>query len=176
TCPHWAARRSRSTDPYVYCRRTPARGGPGASYDEIVGPSGHDASMDAIALLIAVLTLVAGFAAGWALARGRGSGLLAERDAARAETNVVRGERDRLASEVRTADTAAADAVARLETERHSASERITELRQAQVELKEAFASLSQDALRKNNQQFLELADTKFKEAGAPLTETLGKV
>ena len=132
--------------------------------------------MDAIALLIALLTLVAGFAAGWALARGRGSGLLAERDAARAETNVVRGERDRLASEVRTADTAAADAVARLETERHSASERITELRQAQVELKEAFASLSQDALRKNNQQFLELADTKFKEAGAPLTETLGKV
>src|SRR5438270_4090467 len=45
--------------------------------------------MDAIALLIALVTLAAGFAAGWALARGRSASALAERDAARAELGRV---------------------------------------------------------------------------------------
>jgi DNA recombination protein RmuC len=132
--------------------------------------------MDAIALLIALVTLVAGFAAGWALARGRSSAAVAERDAARADVVTIRAERDALTEQLRAAERSAADAVARLESERNSAAEKITVLQQAQQELKEAFASLSQEALRRNNQQFLELADTKFKEAGAPLTETLGKV
>ena len=132
--------------------------------------------MDAIALLIALLTLVAGFAAGWALARNRTSGLLAERDAARADATTVRGERDALTEQLRAAEHAAADAVARLESERTSAIEKIQLLEQAQVVLKDTFASLSQDALRKNQQQFFELADERFKQAGIPLAETLGKV
>jgi DNA recombination protein RmuC len=132
--------------------------------------------MDAIALVIALLTLVAGFVAGWALARTRGAEATAERDAARADVGTIRAERDALTEQLRAAERSAADAAARLDSERTSATEKIALLEQAQVQLKEAFASLSQEALRNNNQQFLELADTKFKEAGAPLTATLGKV
>ncbi|MDQ1696844.1 MAG: recombination protein RmuC [Frankiaceae bacterium] len=133
-------------------------------------------SMDVAAVIIALLTLAAGFAAGWALARGRSAGTLAERDAARGETMTVRAERDELTARLRGAEAAAADATARLESERASAVEKLALLEQAQVQLKETFASLSQDALQKNNAQFLDLADAKFKQAGAPLTETLGKV
>jgi DNA recombination protein RmuC len=154
--------------------------------------------MDVTALLIALVTLAAGLAAGWALSRARvaggQAGLLAERDAARAETaaaraevETVRAERDEVAAQRRTADTAAADAVARLEAERAATADKLVLLEQSQTQLKDAlaeaqrqlketFASLSQDALRKNNEQFLDLADAKFKQAGAPLTETLGKV
>ena len=132
--------------------------------------------MDAAALLIALLTLAAGFAAGWALAQGRSSAATAERDAARADATAQRAERDALADQLRAAERAAADAAARLESERASATDKIQLLERAQVQLKEAFASLSQDALRHNNQQFLELADAKFRQAGAPLSETLGKV
>jgi DNA recombination protein RmuC len=154
--------------------------------------------MDVAALLIALVTLVAGFVAGWALARGRTAagqaGLLAERDTARAETaaaraevDTLRAERDEMAVQRRVAETAAADATARLEAERAATADKLVllersqtqlkeSLEQAQTQLKETFASLSQDALRKNNEQFLDLADAKFKQAGAPLTETLGKV
>src|SRR3954447_17847183 len=52
--------------------------------------------MDVAAVIIALVTLAAGLAAGWALARARvatdRSGLLAERDAARAETAAARSE------------------------------------------------------------------------------------
>jgi DNA recombination protein RmuC len=132
--------------------------------------------MDLAAVIIALVTLAAGFAAGWALARTHGAAATAERDAARNETATVRSERDELAQRLRVAEAAATDATARLEGEQRSATEKVALLDQAQVQLREAFASLSQDALRKNNQQFLDLADAKFKQAGAPLTETLGKV
>jgi DNA recombination protein RmuC len=132
--------------------------------------------MDAIALLIALVTLAAGFAAGWALARGRSAGTQAERDAARAEVATVRGERDELAQRLREAEASAADAVARLDSERASSAEKLELLGQAQEQLKDAFARLSNEALQKSNAQFLDLADARFKQAGAPLTETLGKV
>jgi DNA recombination protein RmuC len=143
--------------------------------------------MDAIALLIALVTLAAGFVAGWALARGRSATALAERDAARDELTrqraghdeqvaQMRDERERIEGRVRDAQTAAADATARLETERAASADKITLLQQAQEQLKDAFARLSTEALQRSNQQFLELADTRFKQAGAPLTETLGKV
>src|SRR4051794_18303257 len=132
--------------------------------------------MNAIALLISLLTLAAGFAAGWALARGRSATALAERDAARADVERLRAERDRAESHVRAAQTGAADATARLESERASSADKIALLQQAQEQLKDAFARLSTEALQRSNQQFLELADSRFKQAGAPLTETLGKV
>ena len=132
--------------------------------------------MDIAAVIIALVTLAAGFAAGWALARTHGAGATAERDAARADAGTLRAERDGIAEQLRAAERAAADAAARLESERTSAAEKIALLEQAQVQLKEAFASLSQDALRKNQQQFFELADQRFRQAGAPLTETLSKV
>jgi len=148
----------------------------GASYDEIVGTPRHDSGMGLAALLIALVTLAAGFAAGWSLARTRGAGATAERDAARTDAATLRGERDGIAEQLRQAERAAADAAARLDSERTSAAEKIALLEQAQIQLKEAFASLSQDALRKNQQQFFELADQRFRQAGAPLTETLNKV
>src|SRR4051812_8524410 len=132
--------------------------------------------MDIAAVIIALLTLVAGFAAGWALARTRSAAAVAERDAARAEVGTIRGERDQLGEALRAAEKASADAMARLESERTSATEKIALLEHAQVQLKEAFASLSRDALDQNQQQFLALADARFKQAGAPLTETLDKV
>src|SRR3954470_11295497 len=139
--------------------------------------------MKVTAVLLAMITLAAGFAAGWAMARSRTSDAHAEREAARAgrdaartETAQVRAERDALTQDLRLAQSAAAEAQARLESERAAATEKLALIEQAQVQLKETFASLSQDALRKNNEQFLDLADAKFKQAGAPLTETLTKV
>jgi DNA recombination protein RmuC len=132
--------------------------------------------MDLVTVLMALVMLGAGVGLGWALARTRSAGTLAERDAARAEGATLRAERDRLTEQLRAAETAAADAAARLDSERDSAADKIALLERAHVLLKEAFASLSQDALRKNQQQFFELADERFKQAGAPLTETLGKV
>src|SRR5438270_9295025 len=139
--------------------------------------------MNVTAVLLAMITLAAGFAAGWAMARSRTADAHAEReaaragrDAARAEVAQVRAERDALTQELRIAQSAAAQAQARLESERAAAVEKLALIEQAQVQLKETFASLSQDALRKNNEQFLDLADAKFKQAGAPLTETLTKV
>jgi DNA recombination protein RmuC len=98
----------------------------------------------------------------------------------------VRAERDEAAAGRREAENAAADAAARLEAERAATADKLVILQQSQDQLKEAleqaqrqlketFASLSQDALRKNNEQFLDLADAKFKQAGAPQTETHGK-
>jgi DNA recombination protein RmuC len=127
-------------------------------------------------VLLAVITLVAGFAAGWALASTRSAGSAAERDAARQEAERLRAERDALAEQVRSAEAATAAAQARLDTERAATAEKVALLDRAQTQLREAFASLSQDALRKNNEQFLDLADAKFRQAGAPLSETLGKV
>jgi DNA recombination protein RmuC len=143
--------------------------------------------MDVIALLIALVTLVAGFAAGWAIARGGNAAALAERDAARAEltrqqalhdetVGRLRDDREQIEAHLREAQAAAADSTARLESERASSADKITLLQQAQEQLKDAFARLSTEALQRSNQQFLELADSRFKQAGAPLTETLGKV
>src|SRR5947208_8231399 len=98
---------------------------------KLSGAGGTMLGMDAIALLIALVTLVAGFAAGWALARGRSAAALAERDAARGElarqqathdeqAARLRDERERLEVRLREAETAAADATARLESERAS--------------------------------------------------------
>jgi DNA recombination protein RmuC len=122
-------------------------------------------SMDVAAVIIALVTLAAGFAAGWALARARSAGTLAEREAARAEATGLRAERDGLTADLRTAEATAAEAAGRL-----------AQLEKAEQQLESTFARLSQDALQKSNAQFLDLADARFKQAGAPLTETLDKV
>jgi len=132
--------------------------------------------MDVFALLIAIVTLAAGFAAGWALASTRSAGSAAERDAARAESAGLRQERDELLAQVRRAESATADAMARLDSERTSHGEKLLLLDQAQGQLKDAFARLSNEALERTSGQFLQLADARFKQAGAPLAETLTKV
>ena len=140
--------------------------------------------MGLAAVLIALITLAAGFAAGWALARARGtagqSWLQAERDSARAECTAareqvaeLRGERDAVAEQLRAAAAAAADAGARLESERASATEKLALLDEAKNQLKATLQLTAQEALDKNNERFMAIADAKFR---APLAETLGKV
>jgi DNA recombination protein RmuC len=53
---------------------------------------------------------------------------------------------------------------AELEAERRAASEKLTLLREAEAKLRDAFAALSSDALRQNNQSFLELARASLAE------------
>jgi DNA recombination protein RmuC len=122
--------------------------------------------MTAVAVLFALIALIAGVAIGWRLARARiaadQAGLLAEREA--------------IAAELRAAEARATSAEATLAAERRGAADKIELLERAQVQLKETFDSLAKDALRHNNEQFLDLADTRLKQAGAPLTETLTKV
>jgi DNA recombination protein RmuC len=136
--------------------------------------------MDITAVLLALVTLAAGLAAGWALARTRGvtdsATVRAQRDAARTESVTLRAERDRIAAEAGTAQAAAADAMARLDSERANIADKLATLQQNEVALKDTFARLSQEALARNNTQFLEAADSRFALAGKPLTETLGKV
>ena len=143
--------------------------------------------MDAITVLLALIALAAGTALGWALARGRTAAdeagraagqasVAAERDAARAETAQLRAERDTIAAELRAAEARVASTEATLAAERRSTADKIELLERAQAGLKETFDSLAKDALRHNNEQFLDLADTRLKQAGAPLTETLTKV
>jgi len=126
--------------------------------------------MTAIAVLLALIALIAGAAAGWSLARRRGAAAHAE-----AQARLV-AERDAVAAELRTAEARATSAQATLDAERRGAADKIELLERTQAQLKETFDSLAKDALRHNNAQFLELADERLKRVGGPLTETLTKV
>jgi DNA recombination protein RmuC len=53
---------------------------------------------------------------------------------------------------------------AELTAERRSAAEKLTVLKDAEIKLRDAFAALSSDALRQNNQSFLDLARTSLAE------------
>src|SRR4051794_41329963 len=110
-------------------RRTPKLSAPRATMP----------GMNVTALLLAMITLAAGFAAGWAMARSRTADAHAEREAARAgrdaartETAQVRAERDALTQDLRTAQAAASDAHARLDGERAAAAEKRPLREQAQ--------------------------------------------
>src|SRR5438067_11954966 len=101
--------------------------------------------MNATSVLLALVTLAAGFAAGRAIARSRSGdahaereAALAGRDAARTETAQLRTERDALAVEARTAQAAAAGATATLSPDARSAAAKLAPPQQAQVQLKEA--------------------------------------
>jgi DNA recombination protein RmuC len=125
--------------------------------------------MDIASVLLALVALAIGVAVGALLTRTRSAGatavLTSERDAASAERDQLRLERDATAAELRAAEIRATEA-----------STRLLALEQDEERLKGAFAQLSQDALLHSNKQFLDLADARLKQAGAPLTETLTKV
>jgi DNA anti-recombination protein RmuC len=125
--------------------------------------------MNIAAVLLALVTLAAGLAAGWALAGTRSSTATAtaaaERDAAISERDRLRGERTDMAASLRTAELRVQETATKLEG-----------LEQTDDKLKDTFARMSSEALQRSSTQFLELADSRFKLAGAPLTETLTKV
>jgi DNA recombination protein RmuC len=139
--------------------------------------------MDIAAVLLALVTLAAGLAAGWALAANRTAGMStnasnraaaanAERDAAIAERDRMGTERDEMAATLRAAELQTKEATTRLQALVHTEEQ----LKAAEAQLKDTFARMSSEALERSSTQFLEMADSRFKLAGAPLTDTLGKV
>jgi DNA recombination protein RmuC len=149
------------------------------------GHSRHRAAtiehMNASTVLLALLTLAAGVAAGWAFARATAA---TERATERAEAAC---ERATIMAEL--AKTEAA-----LEHERSSTDEKLALLEESEHRLREAFGAVSAEALRRNNEQFMVLAESRLARASTeasgdlsarqqaieslvnPLRETLGKV
>ena len=63
--------------------------------------------------------------------------------------------------------------LARLDAERQGSTEKLALLAQTETKLREAFSSLSAEALRQNNQSFLDLAQTKLGELQQSATSDL---
>src|ERR1700690_3315942 len=70
----------------------------------------------------------------------------------------LKAERDALAARAANAETKTASLAKELEMERKAAAEKLGVLDDAQKKLREAFSALSAEALRTNNQQFMDLA------------------
>lgn len=126
--------------------------------------------MNGIGLVTAALALLVGFVVGALTMRARTATLAAERDAARTERDTVRGERDSAHTELdeaeehlRQAQTERARLETQLEHARSSADEKIALLRTEQERLTQEFERLSNDALRRNRADFLELATEQLK-------------
>lgn len=103
---------------------------------------------------------VLGGVVAWLIARARSSQLatrLEERD--KEVARLGGAERD-----LRAVREELAGARSQLEAERQASAEKLALLKQAEEVLKNSFEALSAEALRKNNQSFLELAATKLGE------------
>ncbi|HJU98656.1 MAG TPA: DNA recombination protein RmuC [Jiangellaceae bacterium] len=118
--------------------------------------------MEAIDLLLLALGTLVGCALGALAARSRSAGAAAERDAARAERDTLRAERDAVSREravveatLREVDTERVRLAAELRHARAAADE--------QQRLENEFERLSAMALRRNNEQFLQLAGEHLK-------------
>ena len=157
-----------------------------------------------------VLGLALGGVGGWLLSRvgEAGAGPRVEAAAARARADEIVKRVAQLDAALETRERDLADArhrsselaerlvraTAELDGERRSAGDRLQLLEQAEQTLREAFASVSADALRANNQSFLQLAKASLSEFQKqavvdldhrqrsidslvkPLRETLGQV
>jgi len=129
--------------------------------------------MTATGILIAIACLAAGFAVAWAWANSRGAAaqLELEKRAAGLDGTVaelkkqndamqqdLRVSQKRIEDEQRLRATAEKDA----ESQRANLAEQRRLLDDAQVKLREAFQSLAGEALKSSNNQFMELARSKF--------------
>jgi DNA recombination protein RmuC len=136
--------------------------------------------MDPLTLGAGLLGLVLGGVAGWLAARSAGarqhaeamlrssadlSAANAKLEAAAARLGALEGERadlvrqvDALHAEVMSLREAQARLAAVLDAEKRQSAEKLAILGQAETTLREAFATLSAEALRQNNQSFLDLA------------------
>jgi DNA recombination protein RmuC len=150
-------------------------------------PRWNHAPVDVTTLLLALLTAAAGLVAGLAVGRGGAARAAAQRDAVAAERDGLRAERAAAEDRARHAEADAAGLAAALDAERAGESR-----------LREAFQALSADALARNNEAFVRLAEARLREATTqattsasgdlakrqqaieglvgPLRETLGKV
>lgn len=119
-------------------------------------------------IIVAFLALGVGAALGWFIAQSRSAATaerarLMETDLALARSQLA--EISALKSQVETT----------LAAERAAAAEKITALTDAHARLKTEFSALSADALRSNNQSFLELARETFGKLHQQSADDLGK-
>lgn len=137
--------------------------------------------MDALGVTVALaIGFAAGAAVAWSIARARTAQQLAqastqsqaqtaamnerlearERELASTRTNVSRLEQDLADARTQITQLTASQAelTATLANERRNAAEKLALLNEATQQLSDAFRALSADALRSNNQSFLELA------------------
>ncbi|MCW2604490.1 MAG: RmuC-domain protein [Pseudonocardiales bacterium] len=112
-----------------------------------------------------------------ALASARASmdGLLRERDAIAAERDALRTEHARLIERVQGAVADAARLESTLTAERASAVDRAALLAQTQEQVREAFGTLSAEALNRNNEAFVQLAEARLAQARSVADGDLGK-
>ena len=119
-------------------------------------------------ILLLIVGLIFGAALGWFIAQSR-SAALAERaklqaadlETARARLAEIENQKSKIQNE--------------LAAERASAAERIAALTDAHERLTNSFKALSADALRSNNQSFLELARETFGKLHQQSADDLGK-
>ncbi|MCY7343098.1 MAG: DNA recombination protein RmuC [Pseudonocardia sp.] len=104
-----------------------------------------------------------------AMLRADAAGVRAERAGLLERLSALDEAHDRTVEQLRGAESAAAGTAATLRTEREAAAQREQLLTRRDVELKQAFQALSADALARNNEQFVALAEGRIKEATAAL-------
>jgi DNA recombination protein RmuC len=146
--------------------------------------------MNGMDVLLLALGIALGAALGALAVRSWSAGAVAERDAARAERDTLRAERDAVTEERALVEDRLRDA----EHELVRVSSELEHAREGNKKLAGEFERLSAEALRKNNEQFLQLAGQRLKTTEQqsvaelerrreaveamvkPLTEQLGKV
>jgi DNA recombination protein RmuC len=104
-----------------------------------------------------------------AMLRADAAGLRAERAGLLQRLDELGAALDRTAERLRLAEAEAAGATAALRSEREAGAQREALITRRDVELKQAFQALSADALARNNEQFVALAEGRIKEATAAL-------
>ena len=104
-----------------------------------------------------------------AMARSDAAGLRAERTGLLQRVDDLGEQLDRAVERLRRAESDAAGAHAARRSEREAGAQREVLLTRRDVELKQAFQALSAEALARNNEQFVALAEGRIKEATAAL-------
>lgn len=115
--------------------------------------------MNGMDLILLALSLSVGAALGVLAARARSVGVTAERDAARAERDRLRAERDAAQAE----SGALEDRLRQTESENVRLAAELDHARTGQEKLADEFQRLSGEALRRNSEQFLQLAGERLK-------------
>lgn len=104
-----------------------------------------------------------------AAARADAAALRAERTGLLERLDALTEQHERAEHRLRRAESDAAAAQAALASEREAGAQREELLQRRDSELKQAFQALSSDALARNNEQFVALAEGRLKEAAAAL-------
>jgi DNA recombination protein RmuC len=142
----------------------------GAPLPPCVGPPRHSGFMTATDLLVPVVLLIVGLAAGYAVGRALTRG----ESAATVSAAQARLESERTAAAERLqAEQQAADD--RLAAERAAGEQRLADLRLEQQNLEERLTALSQRALAQNSEQLLTLAAERFAAQRESADADLGK-